>query len=170
MADFKWNDEDSASYIAMLVDLEADTSAMIKKAVYPAADIIADEIKEGIKALPVLKPGHYFGTPSNPIDGVTSAQKEGLLDGFGIAKFQQENGGWNVRAGFAGYNNTKTSDNTGYQPNVLIARSVESGTSFRKKHPFVAPAVRRAKDRAKKAMQESLDQSIEETKEKHGIK
>ena len=42
----------------------------------------------------------------------------------------------------------------------MIARAVESGTTFSDKIPFVRPAVNASKARAEKAMVETLDEEI----------
>lgn len=158
MAKFITSDN-ANKYVAMLEKLgnAKQVQTDMKKAIYPAAGFVAKAIERNIKALPVVNDTKR-GTPSNPIDGVTQYQKKGLIDGFGIASFQERNGFLNVKLGFDGYNKTKGKN--GYQPNVMIARSVESGTSFRKKHPFVAPAVRQARNTAETMMAKELDKII----------
>lgn len=42
----------------------------------------------------------------------------------------------------------------------MIARAVESGTSLRKKHPFVRPAVKSSRKAAEQAMIETADKEI----------
>lgn len=58
----------------------------------------------------------------------------------------------NVKLGFDGYNGMKTKKYPKGQPNVLLARSIESGSSIAKKRPFVAPAVRKTKKAAEETM------------------
>lgn len=152
-------------YSSKLEKLNADTEKVLGKAIYKGAGIVADEIKKNIKAIPVSNSSKR-GTPSDPIDTITSAQRTGLIDGFGISKARTDNGYVNVKLGFDGYN-TQVSDTAkkakytnSRQANSMIARSVENGTSFRKKHPFIAPAIRATKDKAEKAMAEELDKEI----------
>lgn len=164
MAKFKVSPEIDA-YVAKLDRLGAKTDDMIGRAIYPGAKIVADKIHANIQALPIVSPGKR-GTPENPIDGVTAVQKEGLLDGLGIAKAMNKNGFINVKIGFSGYNRSisttakKAGWSSQFQANSLIARAVEGGTSFRKKHPFVAPAVRSTRDAAIKAMEEEFDAEL----------
>lgn len=159
MAKFITN-KNADKYVQMLTEL-CDTNTVrldMKKAIYPAAGYVADAIVKNINTLPIVNDTER-GTANNPIDGVTQWQRTGLLEGFGISKFQDRNGFLNVKLGFDGYNST-TGKNGKKQANVMIARSVESGTSFRKKHPFVAPAVRRSKTNAEKMMADELDKII----------
>ena len=83
------------------------------------------------------------------------------MEGFGIAKLQNEKGYVNVKLGFDGYNATKTAQYPQGQPNQLVARGIESGTSWKQKTPFVAPALKRCRGRAEKVMDETLSRKIE---------
>lgn len=146
-------------YELKLSRLAAGTKEAAGKAIYAGARIVADEVKKGIEKLPVIR--NEKGSPEHLIDGVTMAQKEGLLEGFGITPMQEEDGAYNVKLGFDGYNATKTEKYPKGQPNQLIARSVESGTSIRKKHPFVRPAVNNSKKKAEEAMANTINREIE---------
>ena len=73
---------------------------------------------------------------------------------------QDQNGYLNVKIGFDGYNRTKTDQYPQGQPNQLVARGVESGTSWKQKHPFIRPAVTRARKKAEEKMAEVLDYEI----------
>ena len=127
--------------------------------IYSGADIASDEVRSAIEGLPIVT---GYGTSEHPLaGGVTSTQRQGLLDGFGIAPLRDDRGYLNVKLGFDGYNRTKTEQFPGGQPNQLIARGVESGTSWRQKHPFIRPAVNRSRKKAEAKMAEVLDQEIE---------
>lgn len=165
-------------YVMRLTKLDALTPQIIGRAIFPAADLVADAIRANIQKLPVSN-AHKRGTPEDPISTVTSSQKQGLLDGFGISHMRRDNGLWNVKLGFDGYNTTvsKTSKNafknkgwknhTGIynQANQMIARAVEGGTSFRRKTPFIEPAIRATKSQAEKIMAEILDEEIKKVME-----
>ena len=128
------------------------------KAIYAGSAIVADAIKRGIEGLPVVT---GYGTQASPLPGgVTAVQKQGLADGLGIAKMQDDAGYLNVKIGFDGYNRTKTKEYPQGQPNQLVARGVESGTSWKQKHPFVRPAVNRSRKLAEAKMAEVLDEEI----------
>lgn len=127
--------------------------------VYAGADVMADAIRAGIEALPVV-PANRVGTPNNKLAGITGKQKDGLLDSFGITPMQHRDGFYEVKLGFDGYNDVQTAAHPNGQPNSMIARSVNSGTSFRQKIPFIDRAVRSAKKETEAAMVAACDDSF----------
>lgn len=153
-------------YIEELNKLAKNTSEVLGKSIYVGAGIVADEVRKNIEKIPVSNSSRR-GTQSDPIDTITSAQKTGLLQGFGISGMATRDGITNVKLGFEGYNSqvattsVKAKWTDKRQANIMIARSVEGGTSFRRKHPFVAPAVRATRKKAEAAMAEQLDKEIE---------
>lgn len=153
---FKKGDE----YIFKLNRLsESAKSKVIGPAIYDAAGIVADEIKKDLRNVPT---DESRGTPDKPKLGPTQAQKDGLVDNIGIASEQTDRRGLvNVKIGFDGYNNVKTKMYPNGQPNQLIARSVESGSSFMKANPFVKTAAQRTRKQALDAMKKRVDEEIE---------
>ena len=148
-----------ADYELMLSKLEDGSEEIIGRAVYAGAGIVADAIKSSIQSLPIVR---GYGTESNPLPGgVTSAQKAGLIDGLGISRMQDDAGYLNVKIGFDGYNNTRTEKYPQGQPNQLVARGVESGTSWKQKKPFVRPAVTKSRKQAEDTMARIIDEEIE---------
>lgn len=146
-------------YELMISRLTKNVDIVAGKAIYAGAGIVADEIKENIKALPIVR---GYGTTENPLPGgVTAPQKAGLIDGMGISPMQDDGGYLNVKIGFDGYNATKTEEYPQGQPNQLVARGVESGTSWKQKKPFIRPAINASKSRAEAEMARILDQEIE---------
>lgn len=146
-------------YISQLQKLNTNTNEIIGKAIYAGAGIMADAIKQNIRALPVVT---GYGTTEKPLPGgVTAVQKAGLLDGFGISKLQDDGGYLNVKLGFDGYNRTRTEMYPQGQPNQLVARGVESGTSWKQKKPFIRPATTRSRKAAETEMKRVLDEEIE---------
>ena len=152
-------------YVEELNKLAKNTSQVLGKSIYVGAGIVADEVRKNIEKIPVSNSSRR-GTQSDPIDTITSAQKTGLLQGFGISGMATRDGITNVKLGFEGYNSqvattsVKAKWTDKRQANIMIARSVEGGTSFRRKHPFVAPAVRATRKKAEAAMAEQLDKEI----------
>lgn len=145
-------------YELMLSKMEGVTDEMIGRAVYEGAGIVADAVKQNIRALPIVT---GFGTAEKPLPGgVTSVQKTGLIDGFGISKLQDDNGYLNVKLGFDGYNRTQTKKYPQGQPNQLVARGVESGTSWKKKKPFIRPATTSSRKQAEQRMKDVIDEEI----------
>lgn len=128
--------------------------------IYSGAEVMADAIKDSIEALPVID-HRTKGSESAKLNGVTSEQKKGLIEGFGISPMQHTDGYYNVKLGFDGYNDVKTKEYPDGQPNSMIARSVNSGTSFREKTQFIDKAVRKAKKKTEQAMVETMDKELE---------
>lgn len=159
-------------YITKLNVLTKKSQGMCKQAVYDGADIVADAIRASTEKLPVTsnsaeayRAHNITGEGGVTITGVTALQKQGLLEGLGIAKMETKGGGANTSVGFHGYNKQKGYSNTTEkgQPNRMIAASVESGTSFRAKHPFVSPAIRRSRAAAEAAMVKRFEEEINKT-------
>ena len=148
-----------SDYELMISRLSKGVDDIAGKAIYAGAGIVADAIKENIKDLPIVR---GYGTEKDPLPGgVTAPQKAGLIDGMGISPMQSDAGYLNVKIGFDGYNATKTEKYPQGQPNQLVARGVESGTSWKKKSPFIRPAINASKQRAEDEMARILDEEIE---------
>ena len=122
------------------------SSDIIGKAIYEGAAVIADGVKDELRKLPV---DESYGSPEKKVDGVTKRQKADLIDGY-----------LNVKLGFDGYGRTKTKKYPKGVPNQLIARSVNTGTSFRKRNPFMDRAVRAKRKLAEKKMMETMDEGM----------
>lgn len=147
------------NYISQLNKLQQSTKdGVVGKTVYAGAEVVADSVRRAIQALPV---GDGRAQGGGLVDTVTLPQKAGLLDGFGISRMKDDDGFVNVKLGFAGYNATRTEKYPRGQPNALIARSVNSGTIFRKKTKFVDKAVRSARKSAETAMDAACSREIE---------
>ena len=157
MATFQFGGIDN--YIKQLNKLQQSTKdGVVGKTVYAGAAVVADSVRRAIQALPV---GDGRARDGGLIDTVTLPQKAGLLDGFGISRMKNDDGFVNVKLGFDGYNSTRTEKYPRGQPNALIARSVNSGTTFRKKTKFVDKAVSSARKSAETAMDAACSREIE---------
>lgn len=157
MARFEFSGIDT--YIKQLNKLQQSTKdGVVGKTVYAGAAVVADSVRRAIQALPV---GDGRAQGGGLVDTVTLPQKAGLLDGFGISRMKDDDGFVNVKLGFDGYNSTRTEKYPRGQPNALIARSVNSGTTFRKKTKFVDKAVNSARKAAEAAMDAACSREIE---------
>lgn len=145
-------------YIDQLDQLSTSSDEMIKRAVFEGAAIVTDAVRANIQTLPTRRGGHYT---RNKASGITETQKAGLLNGLGIAPFKNANGFIHVKVGMDGYNGNVSKKYPNGQANAMIARSVEAGTSFLQKHPFIAPAVRSTRAQAERAMAEAFDKECE---------
>nr|DAH74332.1 MAG TPA: hypothetical protein [Caudoviricetes sp.] len=154
MATFQFGGIDN--YIKQLNKLQQSTKdGVIGKAVYAGADVVANSVRSAIQSLPEGREG------DSSLGIVTPAQKRGLLDGFGISRMRDDDGFVNVKLGFDGYNSVETKKYPNGQPNALIARAVNSGTSFRKKTRFLDKAVNASKKAAEAAMDAACSREIE---------
>lgn len=136
-------------YIDQLENLEFQSEEMIGKAIYKGAGLVADAVKANIRSLPSA--------------ACTRLEKAALIDGMGITPMRDENGYYNVKIGFDGYDSIKTKSFPNGRPISMIARSIESGTTWRSKYPFVAPATRATKEQAEQAMAEEINKELQST-------
>lgn len=153
---FKKMDE----YLFKISKLEAELKGrVLGEAIYGAAGIVADEIRQSLKQVPT---DETFGTETQKAKGPKKAQKKGLYESLGVASMQDDGTGYlNVKIGFDGYNDIKTKRWPNGQPNQMVARSVESGTTWMQKHDFVRRAVASSRKRAIEFMKKTVDKSIE---------
>lgn len=154
-------------YLKKLEELDVSRTAVLKMAVYEGADEVADAVRDAIKALPEIESGEAVGNWRQhiPVDGITREQKEGLLEGLYVARMTDDLDEVYTTIGFDGYNRVKTQKYPNGQPNSMIARAVESGSSARRKTPFVRPAVNRVKARAIQRMADKLDETLNQIME-----
>ena len=149
-------------YIHKLEQMHANTEEMIGRAIFPGAAIVADAVRSSIEGIPEAPKQYARGMKT----GLTASQKAGLLDGLGIAVMRNDGGFLNVKVGMDGYNSTVTKRWPKGQPNALIIRSLESGTSFQLRQPVIGPAIRSSRQAAIQKMKEQFD---EETRKVMGI-
>lgn len=142
------------NFVATFERLGSDSVGISKTCVYRGAELIADAVRAAIKTIPSRDPGERTRT------GITQAEREGLLEGLGISTMQVSGGVVDNKIGFDGYNSYITKSYPKGHPNSMVARSIESGTTFLKKTPFIAPTVRRLRASVKEAMQAELDEQI----------
>lgn len=154
--------EDYARY---LQKIGANTPEICGKAVYAMADVVANQVRQNIRDLPTITEAQALADYKNrAMTQLTNAQKKGLEQGFGISPMQNDQGYWNVKLGFEGYNKVKTKKYPQGQPNVMIARAEESGSSVRKKNPFVRKAVNATRSQAIEKGKQAADAEIEKIK------
>lgn len=153
------------SYARYLQKIGANTKEICGAGVYVMADLIANKVRENIEALPTVSETESLRAfRQREKTGLTIEQKKGLQQGFGISKMQNDDGYWNVKLGFDGYNQIQTKTYPKGQPNALIARAVESGSSIRDKSPFIRPAIRATTKPAIKQAMLAIDEKIEQLK------
>jgi len=144
-------------YETILRNLEANINDVVKAGVYEGAKIVADAVRVQINGIRAEGPSPYE-TERREI------QKQGLKDSLGITAMRNDNGFINVKIGFDGYNALKNARWPQGQPNAMVARIFESGTSFSSKQPFVKRAIRQSKRQAAEKMKMTIEEKIEAIK------
>lgn len=159
MAKGTFNDKGLSEFIAAFGRVrEKGLEAIAGEAIYEEAKVVADQVKQNLLALQT-SPERYRKTDQAYY--LSPRQKQGLVDGFGIAPKRAEGNGWNVRLGFWNYNKVMTDTYPGGQPNAMIARTVESGSTYMIKQPFFRSAVNASKGPAKQAGTEAALKAFE---------
>lgn len=141
--------------------LAKEASPICHRVVYVGAGEIADAVRgklSGLQAVPdtYSLAAYQKGEPGN----LTVTQKAGLLSGLGIAKMQDDGDNVNASIGFDGYNGIRTARWPEGQPNQMIARATESGSSAMNKRPFFRAAVNGARTGARKKMEETFHEEV----------
>lgn len=145
-------------YFERLDELGKHSIGLCKRALYDGAAVIANSVRAEVNALPTSDRDAKKGE-SQPI---LSYEKDGLVEGLGIAKMKDEHGVIYTRIDFDGYNRLKSKKYPSGHPNSMIARAINSGTSKRRKNPFMTRGVNKGKAQAQAAMSARMDADIEE--------
>ena len=155
MAKFQFEGIDN--YIAQLEKIYGDTEEIIGAAIYQGAGIV---MKSVVSAIESLQTDDRYGTEEAKTLGPNQYQKEGLRRSIGIAHLRNDGGFYNVKIGFDGYNGLKTKRWPQGQPNAMVARSVESGTSWMQKQPFMRKAENSSRVKCEQGMAKEIDKQL----------
>ncbi len=146
-------------YALKLSRLAAGSEEIAKRAIFAGAAIVTDELRNAIEALPEEKFRYLRG---DQFTGVSKQHKKDLLASLGITPIMRDDrGDWNAKVGFDGYGKMPTAKHKQGLPNQLLARAIESGSSVRRKQPFVRKTVKATKPRAEDAMASSVEADIQ---------
>ena len=151
MANIKYTGFDD--YMALLRNIEANAEDIAKKAVYEGAKVVADAVKTQINSISVAGASSYE-------EERREKQKECLRESLGISPMRDDSGFLNVKVGFDGYNDIKTRKYPNGQPNAMVARIFNSGTSHNRKQPFFKRAISQSKERCKEVMRVEVEETI----------
>lgn len=151
------------AYVRKIESLKADSTKICKATVFPGAGILADKVREELDALQTISDAEALGNwqagQVQPHLSVT--QKAGLQASLGVSPIRREpDGAVRASVGFPGYNDVKTRHFPQGQPNPEVARSLEKGSSYLQRDPFMSRAVRAARKEAETAMAEECDRQI----------
>lgn len=157
MATFQFEGIDE--FVSQLEKIYGKSEEIEGKAIYDGAAVVMRYVIMGIDSIVT---DNRFGTQENPCNGPSSYEKEGLYRSVGIAKARHDGTFFNVKIGFDGYDDIQTKKWPNGRPHSMIARSIESGTSYMKKQPFMRKAEQAARAPCERAMQAALDRAIEQ--------
>ena len=147
----------------MLRKMGDEAIGAASRALYEGAGIMADELKhsaEGIRTEPFRYAGKGETRLPSPEEKEIVTQAAG---GIGISRFKKSDDGVQTSVG---YGNAGYADLKGRRvPIPLIANSINSGTSFMQKQPFVRTAVNKAGKKAEDAMRQSIKKDLEKKTE-----
>lgn len=136
--------------VNVTAELRDSYRGMVKQGLYEGAKILADTLHDetgNIKTYNVP----YF-----------EQEVKELQASMGISRMKENNGTIEVNIGFTGYNSIKTKKHPNGQPNILVARSINSGASYMKKQPFVKTALKKSKDKAVNKTVKTIEKRIDE--------
>lgn len=151
--------EGLSEYSQQLNQLYNDALPIIRQCLYDGAAVMADAIKGAIDQIPT-RSNKEFGSATNMLSGITAKQKQGLRESFGISPMSDRNNQQSVKCGFDGYNDVATEKYPNGQPNQLIARAIESGTSWLQPCHFMSKAINANKAAVEEKMAETCDAEI----------
>ena len=124
----------------------------VENAVTEGSKVVSEMTLDALNKLPV--DDRKWATEENKRQGLRSYEKKDLIASWGITPLWVKNN----------YVDRKTGVDRGYNrngmANVVIARSLEKGTSFMVKNPVISMASRKARKPCLNAMQESLNRDI----------
>ena len=156
MATFKVSDGID-NYIDKLQNCADKTENIIKRSAWEGARVVMDAVKAEANGIPTH--GSTKGS-TDIVNGLTPTQKAGVIASLGIARFRQDGNFTNVKIGSDGYNTVYTKKYPKGQPNAMLIRALESGTSFRNPYPFVSRAVSKTRGKSIEAMRKQCDEEI----------
>lgn len=144
------------------VKLTGKTATLCKAACYAGAEVMADSFRREISSLRTVSDKQQLACfHKEEACYLSYTQKTGLLESLGITPISDRKGVYNSKVGFDGYNAIETEQWPMGQPNVLIARACESGSSAMLKQPFARKAINGQKKRAQEAMGKAVNEEID---------
>lgn len=138
--------------------LEVDCTLAIEKSLYEGAGVMANAVKSELNAIPIDNRVVHGGEIKR---GPSQIEKNGLQSSFGIAHFRHNLGTIDTSLGFDGRSSLITKRWPSGKPNAVIAREVNSGTSYMQKNPFMARARRKGKQACEAKMKQTFEKEIE---------
>lgn len=146
-------------YIEQLITTDKQLDRICGRSLHPGAKIIANVCKEKLQNL--RTDDTLFRWNGGFRHGPTTRQKKFLIESMGIAKIRHIGNSYDVKLGFDGYNDIVSERWPAGQPNAMIARSVNSGTSFMEAQPFMNQSITESEAAVIKAIEKQFEYELE---------
>lgn len=143
-------------YMRKMEKMYGQSKELCTDALNAACAVIGNAQKEALYGIPTDSRAYVDGMRH----GILPEAKQALIESYGIAPVRTKNFTYERKTGFDGYNDIRTERWPKGQPNAMVARSVESGTSFLPPHKFMDKAARQAQAEAETAMQDAVDKAV----------
>ena len=128
------------------------------RALYKGAGAMKDALIKTIQSLP--DDDRFVNKNDQPLNVVGADDKADLISHVGIASFEVTNDGINTQISFDGYGSKATKKYPNGRPMIMIARSINSGSSVRRKIPFIRNCANQHKQEVIDAMKKAADDEI----------
>lgn len=140
-------------YVKKLENLSNSFNAQVcvENAVTEGSKVVSELTLKELQGLPT---DEKWGTPESPKKGIRKYEKNDLIKSWGVTPLQLKGNMIDRKTGV-----DRDANRTGTY-NIVIARSLEAGTSYMKKNPVISRASRKARTPCLNAMQESLNRDI----------
>ena len=146
-------------FSSKLQNLTENISKINNMALYEAAGVVAEEMKNALESIPTYD--DWYGTPEYPLYGATPSEKEQIIANFGISRFRNSFGGSDTSLGFTGYVNTPSTKYGDNVPTGMLMQAINYGTQFRQGTHTLDRVGKNCQEKATQAAQDKIDQEIE---------
>lgn len=151
-------------YEIKISKLAKKSEGLCKIAIYPAAGYMTDKIRDAVSELPIEEGKNGmppFAFKGKKITGISKIQKKDISESLGIAHMKEKAGYIYAKIGWDGYGSIKTKAWPKGVPNILLVRTIESGTRFRKKRPFIRKTIKANEAETIRRMAIKIDEILE---------
>lgn len=159
MASIKF--EGLEEFINLCVFTDKQLDKVVGRTIYPGGKVMSGAIKDSMNGIRVDDSFWGFASQHARKHGPSSRQLKALIESFGIAKIRKNKYGYNVKCGYDGYNDIVSDRWPNGQPNAMVARSINKGTTFMEAQPFMDTAVARAEGATIEAMKVQFDKELD---------
>lgn len=150
-AEIKGADEALEMFDKMIMEQDNILTETMKAGGGKAADYMRSEIN-------ALKTTDEKGKPKTRY--AYPHEKEALQKSMGYTPVRRDGEIYDIKVGFDGYSDRKTKSHPTGVPNQLIANSINAGTSFMQRQPFINRTKNKGKTSIEEAMKEEFDKQV----------